>query len=405
MASQRTPTFADLGLLFQHGYVERPVPGLAQTLWFRVESGIARSTGRASTTLFWLETASGAVHVFRLTDLDSHPESLVPHFATAMDNKAGHENLTTKLQTGWLFPPDFAIKRLAGATFQPDPEHIREAMESVMRRVDRASPPDPEHLDEEDYDEPGLPLDAEAFLPACRMFHSRLSPDMQAMFERHPACFEEIVTTDQYNALVAWIGISRRNRLQVLNAFPWLVHEIRLNCLALSSSPRPESVSRRATWREVLRCIDAGRPLLPALAAHFAVQRHTLRHAGRRLSHCRVNSESLPLLLWLLDGMKPDKRPTSKAEFNHLRPVMDWLSRWNLDTDREFIGVIARTLFADGIDTARRRLARWCPSHRADAPYDDTEDFVDHRINPLTLPLPHRHRIRHPISTPHPWTV
>lgn len=117
--------------------------------------------------------------------------------------------------------------------------------------------------------------------------------------------------------------------------------------------------------------VDCGLPLLSFLASRHDVHKHTLRYASGFLKHrCRSAGE-IPGTLWLLDGIKPAKRPTSEADMNVLCHAIDWILDWRLDSDRAYVDAVAATLYRNGITAFQSLLTRTCPSHHPENPFSD----------------------------------
>jgi len=188
-----------------------------------------------------------------------------------------------------------------------------------------------------------------------------------------------------------------RNRVQALQALPWL--------LPLMTAHGGEK--SRESVRDLLRAIDAGRPLHAAVAHAFGVPRETVRWLGRRAlpDSWRVDAGRVQRLLALLAWLAPERRPRSPAQFEALTalgsllaapfayrrvageaaalariaiPMRAWLAQaaraglegpglaqrsLELADARDFLRALFEALRADhelGDDTADARVLRWC---------------------------------------------
>lgn len=101
-------------------------------------------------------------------------------------------------------------------------------------------------------------------------------------------------------------GGSARNRVQALQALPWLLP------LMLS----PES-GKWAGREDILVAIDAGRPLHDAVAQAFGVPREVVRWLGRRSlpADWVLDVRRVQRLLVLLAWLAPERRPREAAQF------------------------------------------------------------------------------------------
>jgi hypothetical protein len=81
-------------------------------------------------------------------------------------------------------------------------------------------------------------------------------------------------------------------------------------------------------------------------------------------------------MLWILDSISPDKRPTVETDMEVLNCVIDWIGHWQLETDRAYVSEVGATLFQNGIPGFRALLRRYCPSHNPDDPFNDVGDFL-----------------------------
>lgn len=214
------------------------------------------------------------------------------------------------------------------------------------------------------------------FLALAQDFRDRLYPDILGLFDDYaPLLDARTHTIDNYNTARRWSDTQRRNRIQAIRSFPWLFHELGLRTggPGYYHEPAEITVNKQAS---IVAAIDLGQPLLPLLATCYNVGKHTLRYARGFLKSRYCLPSTIPVILWLLDDIKPDKRPTSNTDMEALDKVIPWISGWRQESDRVYVDEVAITLFKDGVNGCRSLLRKWCPSHNPEDPFEDVSDYL-----------------------------
>lgn len=113
-----------------------------------------------------------------------------------------------------------------------------------------------------------------------------------------------------YNYLAARDGHCR-NRAQAALAMPWLLQ------LLLPAAALPASARQAEDMAAILAAVDAGAPLTAAIRKLAGASASAVRHlAVAAPPHgATINGERLRGLLFLLDCLPPERRPTSGSEY------------------------------------------------------------------------------------------
>lgn len=188
-----------------------------------------------------------------------------------------------------------------------------------------------------------------------------------------------------YNEAMQWPDSKRLYRLQALQTYPWIWLD-----LGLSRPRRDRNFMRHRRWYEprpraqtdphwpTLQAVDQGASLAPILCQRYDVSRSALRSLAH---YGRIDDpfQAAPLL-WILDIMKPDHRPSCFAD---LKAILQWATRWGWSEDRQLMETWARELLRDGVSTARSRLRKWAPSHShrsLESCLKDLSDYLRHVV-------------------------
>lgn len=355
-------------LEIQHGYAARPWPGISQSLWFSVQYTELGQLHPSPIIYLWIEHASGQIEVVRTCGFFTDPELLIPSLSRAGDIHSRRSTPEHRIRSGWLLPPNFSAEKLDGAPLTPTNAFVNNTIEEAIAsligtwNLPIRTRTILETLIKTSDSIPQLGEQVAAVLVDGQSFQKRLDNDILALFIRPPARESGIPGADDYNAIAAWKGQQRRNRIQAMAAFPWL----RLEWPTMS--------------QDILEAIDEGKPLVHRLARHYDVHPYTIRRACRLL-RLHYPEGSIPALLWLLDSMKPDLQPRGFKDLERLLLAHQWICNWQLHTDASFMRRLSAQLFGDGLKGAEQLFRRWCPSHNPSDPYHDLQDFfVDRGI-------------------------
>ena len=407
MSDQNTPmpllALQEVGIKFLHGHTIRPAPGLLQVLWFRIESKIACSGKTPSLTFYWIEDAEGQLRALRLVDLECHPECLIPNIAEVSRSVDDDIRITEQSLARWFcrygtpgsylnVPPVVPNHLLLWTAIKMQillmlercslPAEIVQALQGVLETDHRSMDEKygrmwADELRSRSAHEPPPPQLPSEFLDCLSQasaFRSQLGADILGVMAILPGWLREAESLDHFNAILGWVDTQRRNRIQALHAFPWLVHEF---CPLMWGNRHvfdlPTNVPEISA--EIVSAIDNGDPLLPLLAARYQVKKSTLRYV--RAHYNDEIPENIPPLLWLVDGMNPDKRPRTSEDITELGYMASWIYLWSLDEDRANVDLITKMLFEGGIAGAQSLVGRWCPSRNWDDFFIvDAERFV-----------------------------
>jgi hypothetical protein len=394
---------SEIGIDFRFGHTSCPAPRVSQVCWFRLASNTQRPS---SDTYFWLEDESGMLTAFALGNLECQPEAIIPFLGGITTDACDEQSLNDHLQRHWLFPPSFHATQVSGALIHPTKaflwaairqrlttmiampdvsptlarqieafleachKEVAEKYEGVVIERHALTPhheasPSIEHLDE-----------IAKFISMSQDFKGRLFEDIVALFDHYaPLLNARTHTIENYNTVRFWMDAQRLNRFQAIRSYPWLFHELDLRTGGPDyyHAPPQDPMNMREV---IVDAIDRGQPLIPLLVKRYKVGKHTLRYAKFLLSDRYRIPETIPTVLWFLDGINPDLRPTTEADMVILNNAIDWISGWRHEEDREFVNVVASTLFQAGVAGFRSLIKRWCPSHNPDNPFHDVDDYL-----------------------------
>lgn len=393
---------SEIGIDFSFGYATNPAPRVSQTLWFRLASS---TQPPSSDNYFWLEDEAGMLTALVLNNLECHPEAIIPFLGGITTDACDEQSLNDHLQQNWLFPPSFHATQINDALIHPTQAFLWRAMRQRLLAM-IAMPNTP----------PTMARHAEAFLEECQSevaekyelgdvvrhalipyleaspsieqldevtqfislsqhFKGRLLSDIVALFDHYaPLLDARTHTIDNYNTARSWTDVQRRNRLQAIRSYPWLFHELDLRTGGpYYHSPPQDFLNMRGV---ITKAIDRGQPLIPSLVKRYRVGKHTLRYAITFLNdRCRI-PETIPTVLWFLDSIKPDHRPTNETDMAILNNAIDWISGLRQDDDQVYVRTVATTLFKEGVAGFRSLMKRLCPSHNPDNPFHDVDDYL-----------------------------
>lgn len=391
MRCQPLNSLSEIGIDFRSGHNIAPLPNIKQVLWFRLESKVAITSHILSQTYFWIEKASGHLVALVLNNLEYQPEEVIPFLSEFMLDGSDGKVLSDQLGANSLMPPAFCADHVKAATIIPQRDFLWEIIKqqvatmlgipvvsgSMLKRLELVLDISTSELSERfGVPLPELPEEVADFQSMAQSFQMRLFVDILDFFDEYAALLNgRTLTIENYNTARAWSVSQRRNRMQAMRVFPWLFHELGLKSGGPDHyhKPSPEANNLGAA---ISLAIDLGQPLLPLLTKQYNVRKHTLRYA-RVFLKCRYRiPETIPLVLWLLDGIKPDKRPASDADMQVLHSAIDFISGWQSESDRVYVEAVAAALFSDGIPGFRKTLRHWCPSHNPENPFPDVADYL-----------------------------
>lgn len=393
----------EVGIDFRFGHTFYPAPGISQALWFCL---VSNAPHPPSDTYYWLEDESGKLSALVLSDLECQSEAIIPFLGGITDGACDEHSLTDRLRQNWLIPPSFHATLVKGALISPSQaflwkvirqqlsttlcmpnvpltlaKQIEALLEACRKEVAEKSHgavteryalsphheiyPSIEQLDE-----------VSEFISMAEDFKGRLSEDIVALFDHYaPLLNARTHTIENYNTARSWTPTHRRNRIQAILSYPWLFHELGLRTGGPDyyHSPPQDFMDMRELIAEA---IDRGQPLSRLMARRYNVGAHTLRYARTFLNYRYVIPEAIPTVLWFLDGIKPDLRPSSEADMAVLNNVFDGgVAGFRHEDDQGDVKIVASTLFENGIAGFRTLINKWCPSHIPDDPFYDVINF------------------------------
>lgn len=372
-------SLAALGIEFQSGHKIQPLSTLRQALWFHLAG--MRADGRLHTqTFYWVECAAGYIHAIVFSNLPCSPGDLLPGLGAALLDGHGADDFVPRLQSAWLIPPRFECTWLVDAGVMPNEATLHGA---ILRQLDFAgwelgvsNGANSSCILGRQSDSLRLPAEAIAFMDLVQVFGRRLDAGICRMLDGIHIGASSNATISNYNRCIEWQKPAQRNRLQALEQFPWLWPDFELSILGakLDVTDSHRRTYERLPHQLTLDAIDSGAELIPVLAKRYSVSAGTLRHARPLLKRLEIEPVIVAPLLWLLDGMKPDKRPYTLNSLRKLIQPIAWLVSLELEQDREFIDELVVALFVGGVDHANSKLAKWCPS----SPYSPLVDSLDY---------------------------
>ena len=405
MYRQQSFSLPGIGIRFRFGYEILPLSKLSQVLWYRLESDVPITSRALSQTYFWIEFDTGELVALVLNDLEFGPEEIIPSLANLDPEDRDEDLLVQRLRLNWLVPPHFRANHIPNALMWPNKASLWKAMKqqlSAMLGIPDLAATTEKCIDEllsncqrEMIDLNGVVIErcsctpehefspsierldgVAQFLDLSNHFKASLCGDILGLFDFYaPLLDARTHTIENYNTARSWSITQRRNRTQAIKAFPWLFHELGLRTGGPDCFHEPAHIATHMR-PEISEAIDVGHPLSLLLAKRYKVHKHTLRYARTLLKTRYRIPECIPSMLWLLDSISPDKRPTGETEMEVLNNVIDWIGYWQLETDRVYVNEVGVTLFQNGNPGFRAVLRRYCPSHNPDSPFNDLGDFI-----------------------------
>ena len=391
MRCQPLNSLREIGIDFRSGHNIAPLPNIKQVLWFRLASNVAITSHILSQTYFWIEKASGHLVALVLNNLEYQPEEVIPLLYELTPDGSDGEVLSDQFCESWLLPPEFCALHVRAATIIPQRDFLWEIIKqqvatmlgipvvsgSMLKRLELVLDISTSELSERfGVPLPELPEEVADFQSMAQSFQMRLFVGIVDFFDEYAALLNaRTLTIENYNTARAWSVSQCRNRMQAIRVFPWLFHELGLRSGG-SDHYHEASPEANNLGAAIPLAIDLGQPLIPLLAKQYNVRKHTLRYARVFLKYRYRIPETIPLVLWLLDGIKPDRRPASDADMQVLHSAIDFISGWQSESDRVYVQAVAAALFSDGIPGFRKTLRHWCPSHNPDNPFPDVADYL-----------------------------
>lgn len=299
---------------------------LRQAFWFiPIRSDVADSAH-----LFWLENLAGQVYAVHVRGIgQENPEALISYFS-GIEANTSDDQLMADLLRAWLFPPKLYVKILRDIPVNP------------------AAVVCDEH--------PGCD---EELVTSAQVFYENLNPKIIKVLGPD-------VTASAYNTVQAWSQHAFRNRLQACEKYPWIRADLEFSTVKTALPPLTTAV---------LNSIDFGKPFERLLAELYGVDRHTLRCVAK-LSRNLSDWDALPVLLIVVDAMKPDFRLRIGKSWSDVLIILRWCQRWALEKDMVFLKQFAKEIFRDGIAGAQRIFSRELPGHNPKDPSFDLEDYL-----------------------------
>lgn len=375
-----TSVVHDVGMAFSHALEINPCPGIKQVLWFSILSNFDLDTDYSCIAYYWIEHASGELQAVKVIGSGLQPEAVIPFFSRQNTPPSDRpQSLREHISSGWLFPPELNAKEIQQAELVPTQwfwcEIIVEKASSLLSNP--RLPAGTQELLEKLVDLPisrnlwgfdlwsdekELPFQYVCVLPPvagldelqaeAELFKSGLDCQTTTVLCRKSAEYPGYCTTNTYNEIMSWEGDIRRNRVQALNAFPWLFEEFANVMLKVEQPADVSSSVLRPLSDHILEVIDTGKPLLQALALHFELKPHTIRNACKFLKGFYLKPKYLPYLLWLMNGMKADHQPKAIKQITPLLIEIKWLAGLDLCSQIPAIEKYSAERFARGIDAS-----------------------------------------------------